>query len=137
MYGEVKALIPYDASKTLGNYVRLTNYVDARIFHDKLTGSYVTGILHLVNKTPVDWYYNKQSTVETSTYGYEIFLPVHVWKISLIRGILFDTLVCPSARKSTCFEITNLFLTVPSTHILSYISAPLLYTLLSLGGYCI
>ena len=73
MYGEVKALIPYDASKTLGNYVRLTNYVDANLFHEKLTGNSITGILHLVNKNPVDFYSKKQSTVETEKYGSDFF----------------------------------------------------------------
>jgi hypothetical protein len=31
----------------------------------------VTGILHLINKTPLDWYSKKQATVETATYGSE------------------------------------------------------------------
>jgi hypothetical protein len=31
----------------------------------------VTGILHLYNKTPVDWYAKKQGTAETATYGSE------------------------------------------------------------------
>ena len=36
-----------------------------------LTGRLVTGILHLVNKTPFDWHSKKQATVETATYGSE------------------------------------------------------------------
>ena len=31
----------------------------------------MTGILHLVNKTPMDWFCKKQGTVETATYGSE------------------------------------------------------------------
>jgi hypothetical protein len=31
----------------------------------------VTGILHLVNKMPIDWYSKKQATVQTATYGSE------------------------------------------------------------------
>jgi hypothetical protein len=31
----------------------------------------VTGILHLLNKTPIEWYSKKQATVETATYGSE------------------------------------------------------------------
>jgi hypothetical protein len=38
---------------------------------DVTTGKLVTGILHLINKTPLDWYSKKQSTVETATYGSE------------------------------------------------------------------
>ena len=36
-----------------------------------ITGRSVTGILHLLNQTPFDWYIKKQNTVETSTYGSE------------------------------------------------------------------
>ena len=36
-----------------------------------ISGRSVTGILHLVNKTPFDWYSKKQGTVETATYGSE------------------------------------------------------------------
>jgi hypothetical protein len=39
--------------------------------HDITSGKSVTGILHLVNKTPMDWYSKKQATVETATYGSE------------------------------------------------------------------
>ena len=46
-------------------------YVDANLYHDWTTGRSVTGILHLINQTPIDWYSKKQSTVETATYGSE------------------------------------------------------------------
>ena len=39
--------------------------------HCLLTGRSVTGILHLLNKTPMEWFAKKQSTVETATYGSE------------------------------------------------------------------
>ena len=71
IYGEVIEEIPKDIPEPLGKYVQLTHYVDANLFHDKLTGRSVTGILHLVNQTPIDWYSKKQSTVETATYGSE------------------------------------------------------------------
>jgi hypothetical protein len=37
--------------------------------HGITTGKSVTGILLLINKTPLDWYSKKQATVETATYG--------------------------------------------------------------------
>ena len=49
------------------------NYVDANLFHDQITGRAVTGILHLVNKNPMDRYYKQHSTVEKATYGSEFF----------------------------------------------------------------
>ena len=66
-----KEELPKDAPEPLGNYVTTTHYVDANLFHDILTGRSVTGILHLFNKTPMDWCSKKQSTVETATYGSE------------------------------------------------------------------
>jgi hypothetical protein len=39
--------------------------------HGIAMGRLVTGILHLVNKTPIEWFSKKQATVETATYGSE------------------------------------------------------------------
>ena len=71
VYGEIKEIIPHGAPKPLGKFVTLTHYVDANLMHDMATGRSVTGILHLANKTPIDWYSKKQATVETATYGSE------------------------------------------------------------------
>ena len=71
VYGEVEELIPSDAPVPKGNLVTLTHYVDANLYHDCLTGRSVTGILHFINATPIDWYSKRQATVETATYGSE------------------------------------------------------------------
>jgi hypothetical protein len=71
VYGELTEVLPTDTPPPLGKHVTLTHYVDANLMHDVITGRSVTGILHLVNKTPIDWYSKKQSTVETATYGSE------------------------------------------------------------------
>ena len=71
VYGEVEELVPSDAPAPKGRYVTLTHYVDANLYHDCLTGRSVTGILHFVNATPIDWYSKRQATVETATYGSE------------------------------------------------------------------
>jgi hypothetical protein len=47
------------------------NTVDANLMHDVVMGTSVTGILHLVNKTPIEWYSTKQAILETATYGSE------------------------------------------------------------------
>jgi hypothetical protein len=39
--------------------------------HDVTTGRSVSGILHLANKNPINWYSKKQATAETATFGYE------------------------------------------------------------------
>ena len=50
-----------------------THYVDAKLYHNIMTGRSVTGILHLVNKTPLDCFSKKPATVETAAYGSELF----------------------------------------------------------------
>jgi hypothetical protein len=71
VYGNVSKILPTDAPTLLGKYVTLTHYFDANLFHGMLTGRSITGLLHLLNKTPNDWYSKKQATVETATYGSE------------------------------------------------------------------
>jgi hypothetical protein len=70
-YGDVKEIIPDDIPEPLGKEVISTTYVDANLYHCMVTGRSVTGILHFVNGTVIDWYSKKQSTVETATYGSE------------------------------------------------------------------
>ena len=71
VYGELEEVLPTDAPPPLGQFVTLTHYVDANLMHDIATGRSVTGILHIINKTHIDWYSKKQATVETATYGSE------------------------------------------------------------------
>lgn len=71
VYGELSEVLPQDAPTPLGKPVTLSHFVDANLMHDMLTGRSVTGILHMVNKTPMDWFSKKQATVETATYGSE------------------------------------------------------------------
>ena len=70
-YGDVTEILPHDAPIPLGKSITMTHYVDANLYHDALTGRSVTGILHLLNATPIDWYSKKQATIETATYGSE------------------------------------------------------------------
>ena len=71
VYGEVKESLPDKCPIPRGKSVCTTTYKDANLYHDMATGRAVTGILHFINKTPIDWYSKKQSTVETATYGSE------------------------------------------------------------------
>ena len=71
VYGDAEGLLPLNAPEPLGKFVTLTDYVDANLYHDLLTGRSVTGCLHLMNKTPIDWHSRKQATVETATFGSE------------------------------------------------------------------
>jgi hypothetical protein len=72
LYGDVQEEIPHDAPPPLGKGVVLTTtYVDANLYHCAVTGRSVTGVLHLINKTPFDWFSKRQGTVESSTFGSE------------------------------------------------------------------
>ena len=48
-----------------------TTYVDANLYHDYLTGRALSGIIHVLNQTPVDWFCKRQATVEVATFGSE------------------------------------------------------------------
>jgi len=58
VYGREKEEIPKDCPEPLGKEVVITSFVDANLYHDLITGRAVTGILHLVNQTPIEWFKN-------------------------------------------------------------------------------
>jgi len=55
-----------------GKLCTLTCFVDADHGRDQLTRRSVTGIILLLNNTPILWVSKRQNTVETSTYGSEL-----------------------------------------------------------------
>ena len=71
VYGNVQEILPDDMPEPLGKAVSTTTTMDTNLNHCLATGKSLTGCLHFVNKTPVDWYSKKQATVETVTYGSE------------------------------------------------------------------
>ncbi len=71
IYGNVSEVLPDDMPEPLGLDIVLSTFVDANLYHDWVTGRALTGILHLINQTPFDWFCKRQSTVETATYGSE------------------------------------------------------------------
>jgi len=68
---DAKEEIPLDAPAPKGKPVTVTSFFDANLCHDLISGKSVTGILHQLNKTPIDWCSKSQSTVETATFGSE------------------------------------------------------------------
>ena len=71
VYNDPKEEIPPNAPVPKGKPVRTTTFVDANLMHDFSTGRSATGILHLLNQTPTDWFAKRQGQVETATYGSE------------------------------------------------------------------
>ena len=47
-------MTPDDAPEPLAKFVTLSHYFDSNLMHDLVSGKSVTGILHLVNKTPLE-----------------------------------------------------------------------------------
>jgi hypothetical protein len=52
--------------------VTTVTYMDANPYHDMFTGRSMTGILHLCNRTLVEWYSRQEATVETATFWSEL-----------------------------------------------------------------
>ena len=71
-YPDAVEQIPEDMPKPEGNLATITCYVDADHARDTVTRRSVTGIVLLINNTPVTWMSKRQVTVETSTYGSEM-----------------------------------------------------------------
>jgi hypothetical protein len=71
VYGDTREEMPRGMPEPKGKPVRTTTYKDANLYHDLTTGRSVTGVLHLLNATPIDWTSKRQATVETATYGSE------------------------------------------------------------------
>jgi hypothetical protein len=71
VYAGAKEELPDDAPPPLGKEVVMTSFFDANLYHDIITGKSVTGILHMFNQTPIDWFSKLQGTVETATFGSE------------------------------------------------------------------
>ena len=70
-YGNVEEELPHDMPIPKGKVMRTTTYEDANLYHDMVTGRSVTGILHLLNQTPIYWHSKRQGRVQTATYGSE------------------------------------------------------------------
>ena len=71
VYGDCREDIPSDMPVPKGKPVLTTSFVDANLMHDVTTGRSCTGVIHMLNKTPIEWFSKRQNTVETATYGSE------------------------------------------------------------------
>jgi hypothetical protein len=68
-YPDAREEIPKYLPPEKGTRVRMTIYMHTDHAHDLVTRRSITGILVMLNNTPIRWIYNLQKTVETSTYG--------------------------------------------------------------------
>ena len=93
-------LVPDDTPTDMVNYVILTRYVDANIFHDQLTVSSVTGILHFANKYQFIGIIRSILLWRHPHILLGLFLDVTVCIRLLISVIYFDILVYPLLGKA-------------------------------------
>ena len=55
----------------------------ANLLQDLLNGRSLTGILHMLNKTPINWFSKLQATVKTTTSGSKYTAKIHMKKMFL------------------------------------------------------
>ena len=71
VYDSPSEEIPENAPPPKGKPIRTTTFIDANLMHDFTTGRAASGVLHMLNQTPIDWFSKRQGQVETATYGSE------------------------------------------------------------------
>jgi hypothetical protein len=71
VYGSPTEEDPPNMPPPKGKQVRTSTFVDANLMHDWVTGRSCTGILHMINQTPIQWFTKRQKQTETATYGSE------------------------------------------------------------------
>ena len=64
--GKVEKLLTIDAPEPPGNHATSSHYDNTNLIHDIVMGRLVTGFLHPVNKTPMEWYSNVQTFTSKS-----------------------------------------------------------------------
>ena len=70
IYGNIEEKLPSDMPTPLG-IVCTYSFSDASSYHNLVAGHVMTGILHIINQLPIEWYCKKQATVVTATYSSE------------------------------------------------------------------
>jgi hypothetical protein len=103
IYAGAEELILEDNPIPLGKPMVMTTFVDANLYHDLVTGKSVSCILHLFNKTVIDWYSKKQGTVETSTYGSEFVAACTAMEQIIDLCIKLHYLGVPTKGSTTMF----------------------------------
>ena len=120
VYAGAKEEIPHDIPEPKGKDVTTTTYVDANLHHDHVTGRAVTAWLHLANATPSHWHTKRQATVETASFGSELWQQ-ELLQIKLLTSATHSCILeFQSYLKATCLVTTNLWLTMQASLHLPY-----------------
>ena len=68
IYGNCEEELPKNMPELKGKPIVITTFVNANLMHNVITGRSVCRILHMMNKTPIEWFCKRQSQVETATW---------------------------------------------------------------------
>ena len=72
LYPDAEETLPHDMPEPRGEEIDINVFVDADHAGNRITRRSHTGVILMVNMSPVLWYSKRQNTVETSTFGSEI-----------------------------------------------------------------
>ena len=97
IYGDIEKVLPSDIPTPLGKLVLTSSFFNANLYHNLVTGHTMTGILLLVNLTPIEWYCKKQATVATAMYSSEFIAiqsmtdqVIDLWYTLCMMGVPLD-----------------------------------------------
>ena len=99
----VEEILPDNAPPPVGECVTLTHCVDANLMNNLVTGQSVTGIFPLLNKTLLDCFSKKQSTVEIATYSSEMLAACACVEQIIDPSISLRCMGFPVHQKSSVF----------------------------------
>jgi hypothetical protein len=71
VYGPNTEELPPNMPSPHPKQCRTGTYEDANLMFCLVTGRSITGIIHMVNQTPVQAFFKKQNIVQTANYGSE------------------------------------------------------------------
>jgi hypothetical protein len=107
--GKVQEEIPKDIPEPQGKPVVYVHYVDANLYHNIITGSLVTGILHFCNQTLIELFSKHQACVQTATFGSEFVAASIAVDQIVVCGILCVTLESQSRNGASSLEAAKLW----------------------------
>ena len=113
-YPDAMEELPPKMPSPKGTSTTITCFVDSDHARDQVTRRSVTGILLLLDNTPLVWVCKRQRTVETSTYGAELVaakMAVDLiikmrYKLCMLGVVLEETLVLLGDNMSVILNTT-------------------------------
>jgi hypothetical protein len=101
MYGDVKEMIPSDATVPHGKEVDLRLFVDSDHAGEKFTRRSRTGFVIYLNMAPIVWFSKRQPTVESSVFGAEFVATKN--GIETCRGLRYKLIMMGVALSGPIF----------------------------------